>query len=1346
MSKAKYVKLDQREHVLLRPDSYVGSTEPTTKEIWLVSPKVVADNSSLQDSKQEEASQASKQEASKQEEAQKQEGMDGKQDLSEASCGEASTEDSNGVDASSSDGLDGLSKKAKMQAECRAEWRLRKQSIEFVPALYKIFDEILVNSADAKTRDPQGVTWIKVWIEDHRVVVHNNGRGIEVEVDAKHGVYNADLIFGHLLTSDNYSDKEQKLTGGRNGFGAKLCNIFSKKFVVETVCSNKKFSITYSNNMSKKSKPRILTATKQKDSTKITFEPDFARFNMQSLTPSMRLLFERRVLDLAATTNAKVYLNDKLVGVRSFPDYVACFSGLGKLVFAKPKPRWEVAVATNLSGTFEQVSFVNSVWTVGGGTHVTHVTDQVVDYLEGIVANRNKKGPKITRFTIKNFLAVFVKCLIENPSFDSQSKEVLTSKPQRFGSECKLDESFLKRLVKTDLVEHILASNEAKSFKVSTRITKTKNLKVDKLDDANFAGTSRSNKCTLILTEGDSAKTLAVSGFSVVGRDYYGVFPLKGKPLNVREARHDQVTSNQEVQNIIKILGLRRDVEYTKDNLVTLRYGRLMIMTDQDHDGSHIKGLLINLLHWYNPSILKVPNFLCEFITPIVKVEKTKHTPTLKSINKSTKRAKKSTSQSNQVGNQVGNQEEDLQVGQSKSFFTLKEYENWWEKQEAKSCYKAKYYKGLGTSTAKEAKEYFGNLGLHEVAFEWREGDQALVELAFGKKFANQRKTWISSIDHAKYVDYNVKTMKYDDFFNREFVLFSWASVVRGIPSVVDGLKPSQRKVLFGCFKRNLRSDVKVAQLAGYIAEHSMYHHGEVSLVNTIINMAQNFVGSNNINLLKPSGQFGTRLMGGQDSASPRYIFTCLEDLTSLLFCAHKDGKCLKYLEEDGTTIEPEFYAPIIPMVLVNGAEGIATGWSCSVPSYNPLDVLANTEHLVRHEPLKDMTPWYAGFTGSIKPTLKQEPTSKQDDPSMQEASMLEASMQEVNVRKARSFTTCGNARRVGQRCILIDELPVGMWTSTYKTFLEDLCWQESKASTTSTTTTKKEGKKEAKKEGKKEAKKAKKARFSIVQFKENHTDTKVSFTVEFGQDTTELFGEDLMKGSFPKEFRLVNLVSENNMVLIKPETMAPHRYASTDEIFLDFYKIRLDLYAKRRELDLKDLTEEHEKLSNQARFITQVLDGHMVLARRSRGDIVAELKAKSFLAIISTTSSTNASTTLSSPPTNIGASPCDEDAHVETEVQSGDGFAYLLDMKLTSLTKERVEELAKQVASRASSLATLKGTTPEQLWLADLAALRPALESFLMQAGQDVVSSKKKKQNVPRVASTSKPTKRKAI
>lgn len=832
---------------------------------------------------------------------------------------------------------------------------MQQKEISYVPGLYKIFDEILVNAADNKQRD-KTMSCIRIDInqETNTISIWNNGKGIPVVMHKDEKMFVPTMIFGHLLTSSNYNDEEEKVTGGRNGYGAKLCNIFSTKFVVETASKQYKkcFKQTWADNMTKASEPKIVDFSgKGEDFTKITFSPDLTKFNMNTLETDIIQLMSRRAYDVAASTRGvTVYLNDKKLPIKTFKDYIDLYikdraddSGTPlKVVYENVSDRWEIALTLSEKG-FQQVSFVNSIATTKGGRHVDHIVDTIVKQLIETLKKKNKGGISIKPFQVRNHMWVFINCLIVNPTFDSQTKENMTLQAKNFGSKCPISDKFMGGVTKSGIVESVLSWAK---FKAQTDLAKTsgkKNSKirgVPKLEDANEAGTRNSLLCTLILTEGDSAKSLAVSGLGVVGRDHYGVFPLRGKLLNVREATHKQILENAEINNLIKIIGLQYKKKYlSMDDLKTLRYGKVMIMTDQDQDGSHIKGLLINFIHTNWPELLRLP-FLEEFITPIVKVTK-------KSV--------------------------------EFSFYSLPEFEEWKAETPNSNTFSVKYYKGLGTSTSKEAKEYFMNMERHRITFQYDgNADDENILMAFSKKAIDQRKEWLTlHMDECKrrkdlglqekyLYTKSTKQISYSQFINLELVLFSNADNVRSIPSAVDGFKPGQRKVMFTCFKRNDKREVKVAQLAGSVAEQSAYHHGEISLCMTIVNLAQNYVGSNNINLLQPNGQFGTRLTGGKDSASARYIFTMMSPLTRLIFHPH-DDPLLQYQYEDNQKIEPIWYIPIIPMVLVNGAEGIGTGWSTKIPNYNPRQIIRCIRKMIRGEEAELLHPFYKNFTGMYK-------------------------------------------------------------------------------------------------------------------------------------------------------------------------------------------------------------------------------------------------------------------------------------------------------------------------------------------------------------------------------------------
>ena len=328
----------------------------------------------------------------------------------------------------------------------------------------------------------------------------------------------------------------------------------------------------------------------------------------------------------------KVYLNGERLTVKDYKSYIALYDDISPPEIWETVGDWEIGVGSVLDGGgFQQISFVNAIATSKGGGHVNHVTKLLTDHLKAAVKKKNKGGKEITPAQIKNHLSVFVNCLVENPSFDSQTKENLTTKPSTFKKDVKLSDQFMKKVEKCGVVESILQFvrfQESRALKRKGGTKKSKVKGITKLDDANFAGSAKSKDCTLIITEGDSAKSLAVSGLSVVGRDYYGVYPLKGKPLNVSEATHAKIMQNEEIMNLVEIMGLKFGTTYDESNIKTLRYGHLMIMADQDHDGSHIKGLVINFMHHFWPSLLDVPGFLQQFITPIVKVTKGKKTET----------------------------------------------------------------------------------------------------------------------------------------------------------------------------------------------------------------------------------------------------------------------------------------------------------------------------------------------------------------------------------------------------------------------------------------------------------------------------------------------------------------------------------------------------------------------------------------------------------------------------------------------------------------------------------------------------------------------------------------------
>lgn len=1166
----KYQKISQLEHILKRPDTYVGSVEKQVDKMW--------------------------------------------------------TFDS--------------------ETHCMVE-----KEVSYVPGLFKIFDEILVNAADNKVRDPK-MSKIDVTItpEENVITVLNDGHGIPVEMHETEKIYIPEMIFGHLLTSSNYDDKEKKVTGGRNGYGAKLCNIFSTEFILETVDSKlgKKYIQRWENNMQTCHPPKITSFSNKNSYTKITFKPDLKRFNMTELESDIVSIMKRRVFDInGSVRDIKVTLNKENLKIRNFKNYVELYlKSLEKMkkiesgeenvdeniqtptiIYERLNDRWEIAFAVS-DISFSQISFVNSIATTSGGTHVNYITDQLIKKISGNLKKKNVKP-----FQIKNNMFIFVNCLIENPAFTSQTKEQLTTRVKDFGSKCDITDDFVKKVMKTNLADRIFEiadENANKTLKKSDGSKKSRLTEYPKLEDANKAGTREGHKCTLLLTEGDSAKSLAVAGLSIVGRDYYGCYPLRGKVLNVRDASADQVNKNQEIQAIKKIMGLQHKKTYT--DVSSLRYGHLMIMTDQDYDGSHIKGLLINFLETSFPGLLEIPGFLVEFITPIIKVTVTK--PIKKAI----------------------------------QFFNIPEYQTWRETEGETCTWSFKYYKGLGTSTQQEMREYFSNLDRHIKSFHALQKDEdEYIELAFSKKRADDRKEWLRQHEPGTFLDPTLDVIPIKDFINKELILFSLADNIRSIPNVMDGFKPVQRKVIYGALKHNVVRDMKVSTFAQYVSAATEYHHGDASLVQTVVGLAQDFVGTNNIYMMLPKGAFGTRATGGKDAAAARYIYTHLNKLTSFIF--HKDDNALlKYLQEDEKTIEPEWYAPVVPMILINGGEGIGTGWSTNIPPFNPEDIVENIYNLMDDKPMKKMAPWYRGWNGISEP---------------------------VDSDGSR-YRLYGRIEQTGPTTIEITELPPTTWIATIKEhLLAGLGGTD-------------------------------KVKPWIKDMEEQH-----GATIRFVVTLTEEEFKKTKEIGFYERFKLVSPVALTNLVCFDHRGKI-RKYNDPREILQEYYDVRLQLYQDRKDHLMSHLQKIVDKLSYQAKFLNLVITGELKVGNKKKSMLVEELESLNFPRITKNGDFNFSGTKSGvvevldeeeeSEAVNINPFEQNEDGEaggpdnvVSNSAEEKYGsFDYLLNMKLWSLTYEKYNALNKDISIKLAELETLRNKTNKDLWKEDLSEFVKQYEKFI--------------------------------
>jgi len=487
--------------------------------------------------------------------------------------------------------------------------RFEKRRLTYNPGFLKLFDEIISNSVDEHRRNPK-LNQIHVTVDPEKnvVTIWDNG-GIPVVKHAEYDEWVPEMIFSNLKAGSNFNDDEERLVAGTNGVGSTLTNIFSVEFRIRTADCKNAFQQTFTNNMRERTDPKVVPW--KEGFTEISYKPDLVRFGMEMIDPEHVEMMRKRCMDLAASNPAlRIKFNGTTYKFPSFKDY--CDLYVENVIYEDDK-RWKVGIAPS-DGSFTQVSFVNSVETRDGGTHVDYIAQQIVEWLREKVKKKHKVDLKPSE--LRNHFFLFVQSDIVNPAFSSQTKEKLITEPRDFGSKFEINEKTLKLVLASEVVQRILDWAQQKALAEERKQLRelNKNLakgKVLKLIDAK----SRSfrNRCTLALFEGDSAG----SAFRKYRNpNYQGAFPLRGKFINVAEVPSTKVIQNQEVKDLLTAIGLKMGEPPTN-----LRYGKILIYSDADPDGDSIAGLLINFFGRYWPEMLEQGR-ICRVMTPLVVAKK----------------------------------------------------------------------------------------------------------------------------------------------------------------------------------------------------------------------------------------------------------------------------------------------------------------------------------------------------------------------------------------------------------------------------------------------------------------------------------------------------------------------------------------------------------------------------------------------------------------------------------------------------------------------------------------------------------------------------------------------------
>lgn len=1143
--------------------------------------------------------------------------------------------------------------------------------------------------------------------ETGRITTWNDGKPLSHAIHKKMNRRNIELICSRLLTSTNYDDNEKKKTSGRNGYGMKLTNIFSPEFGVEsynpfardddedenTPTKKQIYKQLWKDNMYTKMEPEITlcsgfpTLSKGSGYTKFSWIPDFKRFGMTGFDDDSIAVIEKYVYDTAMIVskyNVQTTLNGKVLNITSIKDYAKLYLPISiknddedeeedEEEEKEENKTEEIHLFSSSDSNvviipFHEhvcVSFVNGILTTEGGVHV----DSWVEAIFRPIVNRiNKVKPEKTDKKkktkaeiekekkakaknkkvnyqvdikqVKNHFAVFIDTEIDNPVFRGQNKTYLGGKTDKTEIETKIKKTDIPKIMKWTAIEEIKRYLEIKEM--ADLRGKRGFVKIEGYDAANNSKKpSKRRGCVLAITEGLSAKTYVVAGMKVgllninnelvQGRDWIGALPIRGKFINPRGKSMKTISKNKEVISIIQALNLEPDLDYTiSENFAKLKYGRLAIFADADKDGIHIVGLLYNFLHKLFPTLLKVEGFFTFNRSPIMKVS---------------------------------------HKGERLTFHYLQQARDFIDENDITKK-NIKYYKGLGTSRSSDIKQDFGKR-LAEITH--TSSTDQLVDNLFNPKKTAYRKDWITSFDERNtitidYEDGEIEFVAYDEFANCELILFSIEDCKRSIPNIFDGLKESQRKILYSVFKRKLtykKESLKVAQLSGYTAEHTLYEHGEDNLLDTTRGMGHRYPGSNNVPLLLNDGQFGTRMENGKDGASGRYIFTKEEIYTRDIF-PEKDDIYLPNVEHDGDIIEKVNYVGVIPLILVNGSSGIGTGYSSSIPQYNVEDIIEwervwistggkviedlGNGVIISEGPV--LIPYYRGFKGRV----------------------------EIAGTKA---ITYGVIEDMGKNKYRVTELPIGKksWSITkFKEKLDDML--EKKV---------------------------------IKDYDMLGDEKEINFVITEDPDGLKMSLENL---------GLIDVVHTSNMVLFTDDKTLK-KYETVEEILNVFCAKRLELYKIRHTGDIKNLQEDLKYIENKIRFITEVNledsnDKRLILKGRKAKDIQEEMEKRGYDKKFQKRRGKKKDDE-EEDDDDIEDGEGDEKKEQDEKKENGVwNYKYLLSQHINSVTEEKMNSLIKERDKVKDEIVKLKKQTPEEIWLSELEIFEKKYNEWLSNADDD--------------------------
>lgn len=1195
--------------------------------------------------------------------------------------------------------------------------------ITIPPGLIHIMTEVLSNAADnADASRRMGVSpgSIDINMDNHIIRIRNGGEPIPVvqreknpastEVDPHVGMWVPGMIFGVLRTSSNYDEKVLRLGCGTNGVGGKVCNIFSSQFQVQVgdPKNGRLYQGCWEKNMSKKVMEEVTDGYTGESFVEVSWVADLDRFSTPeydirggypeemfgvvaaaaagiSLTAKIPVTFNGVLLDFR---NLRNYLRlfwpeevcngaiihyewpreiltpaekrQKKVPKILLPEILQkCSAKEREKIIANPPtpeciPMCEIAIMDTPDAAVT-LSFVNAQNTIDGGVHVntalTAFTKEILDEMNAELkkaVTRGKKDedegkktvPKLTTDDIKPHMSMVLNCRLPDPQYNSQTKTVLTGP----APELNIEPGVVAKIGRWRLTDRLIAVLESKidsKLKGAEKGRRTKHLHLDRgEDEANEAGGPRSSDCILYLPEGKSAAGYIKKRIARTPgkKDMSGYLPLRGKLPNASSMHKLRMAANRVFDSLKRMWGLQLDRDYSRpEDRATLRYGFLCMAADADADAQHIIALVLEFLNVSYPSLLRC-GAVGYLRTPVVRVYRGKNIV--------------------------------------HRFVSMVEYERWIETTtpDQRKGLQIKYYKGLAKHNDPDIADDLNTAPVVVVIYDVQAAEA--LDLAFDKKRADDRKEWIARWRGVtEFEDVCTITVaqshelfRYQDisqFCRRELVTYMRDSLIRAIPCMFDGLKKSQRQAIYAAivywkYGRGKSGPINISRFGNKAAEMTHYHHGEKSICDTITRLGQGFVGSNNMPYFEADGQIGNRDEGGDDAGSSRYVGVSLAWWIKYVY----DEELIKMVplrKEDDEDVEPEWLPAVVPMHVINGALGIATGYSTYMPPHHPIDVVRWLIARCSDKEPRPIKPWFRNFKGRVDifdPKTKDVVLAEEDvdDESIPKKSEDEDEEEEkagdtlndelavaselVSAGK-RSLRTFGmydilKKTKDGRFDIKITELPIGLWMKPYKSWLTSLV-----------------------------------AEGKLKDFHDGGDADYPEYT---------LIGFQNDKGANHRTLRLQRSFGLGNITLIDTEGF-PQHFDNVDEMLEMYYLSMIEVFEANRQCQLKDIQDQIYVMSEKLRYILEVLK------YEETRDLPESERQGLWI---------------------VGRKKADVFADMDRMKFNRD---LLKKVHFSDCTYEEIENIKQDIEKLNSSFTELDAKRPQDLWIAKLEVFQKALE-----------------------------------